>query len=57
MPTSHRGSLPAAASTDPLGGGSGSFGSGGRVYCFVDIGMREVCQSLMVESQKRQIRL
>ena len=26
-------------------------------YMFVDAGMREVCQSLMVESQRRQIRL
>ena len=47
-PQSHRRSLP-----------SGSFNTAAceSAYQFVDVGMREVCQHLMVESQKRQIRL
>ena len=45
---SHRRSLPGVLSP-------GS--SGDAVYTFVDVGMREVCQHLMVESQRRQIRL
>jgi len=47
VPQSHRRSLPGVL-------------TGAReesTYNFVDVGMREVCQHLMVESQKRQIRL
>ena len=50
-PSSHRRSLPGHLSTSAGGAG------GEIVYQFVDVGMREVCQHLMVDSQKRQIRL
>ena len=47
VPQSHRRSVPSVlASTREE-----------STYNFVDVGMREVCQHLMVESQKRQIRL
>ena len=46
-PPSHRRSLPGVLNQD----------SNEASYQYVDIGMREVCHHLMVESQKRQIRL
>jgi len=48
VPQSHRRSLPGV-----LAGTSREEST----YHFVDVGMREVCQHLMVDSQKRQIRL
>ena len=48
VPQSHRRSLPGVLSLDT---------ATGALYSFVDVGMREVCQHLMVESQKRQVRL
>jgi hypothetical protein len=50
-PQSHRRSLPTAIPSAFVAGSNES------KYQFVDVGMREVCQHLMVESQKRQIRL
>ena len=47
VPQSHRRSLPGVLSQS----------SSESEYSFVDVGMREVCQHLMVDAQKRQIRL
>ena len=46
----HRASLPGRLNPSRQGGKD-------ETYVFVDIGMREVCEHLMVESQKRQIKL
>ena len=51
VPRSHRRSLP----TSVISESDDSCREAG--YVMVDVGMREVCQHLMIESQKRQIRL